>query len=44
VLADCCGRVIDLASAASVPAGDELVGDTRRGEDTRNAFRRAHRR
>jgi acetoin utilization deacetylase AcuC-like enzyme len=43
-LADCCQRVIELASAASIRDAGEVAGDTRRGEETRNAFRRAHRR
>lgn len=41
-LADCCQRVIDLASAdAPLPPGD-MAGDTRRGHDTLREFRQAH--
>ncbi len=43
-LAECCQSVIDLASAASLPPAKDVQGDTRRGEDTLDAFRRAHRR
>ena len=42
-LAECCQAVIDAASASAVPAVAELSGDTRRGEETIDAFRRAHR-
>jgi acetoin utilization deacetylase AcuC-like enzyme len=43
-LAECCQAVIDLASAANLPEVKDMQGDTRRGEDTIAAFRRAHRR
>jgi acetoin utilization deacetylase AcuC-like enzyme len=44
-LAECCQRVIDLAAGEGVrPAVPDIEGDTRRGEDARTAFRRAHRR
>lgn len=43
-LADCCQRVIDLAGAENVRQPPALEGNTRRGEETRDAFRRAHRR
>jgi acetoin utilization deacetylase AcuC-like enzyme len=38
-LAECCQRVIDLASAESLPAPSEHTGDVRRGEETLRAFR-----
>ena len=43
-LAECCQAVINLASAESLPTVSEPEGDTRRGDDTIAAFRRAHRR
>ena len=42
-LAECCQDVVDLASESSVSAVHEVHGDTRRGEETLAAFRRAHR-
>ena len=38
-LAECCQRVIDLASATSVSRPTETSGDTRRGHDTIREFR-----
>jgi acetoin utilization deacetylase AcuC-like enzyme len=38
-LAECCQRVIDLASAESLPAPAAHTGDMRRGEETLRAFR-----
>jgi acetoin utilization deacetylase AcuC-like enzyme len=43
-LAECCQTVIEVASAGSVRPPADAEGDTRRGEDTVAAFRRAHRR
>jgi acetoin utilization deacetylase AcuC-like enzyme len=43
-LTECSQRVIHLAAAETIPAPSEATGDTRRGEDTLAAFRRAHRR
>jgi acetoin utilization deacetylase AcuC-like enzyme len=42
-LADCCQRVIDLASATTRQASVDAAGDSRRGQETLAAFRRAHR-
>jgi acetoin utilization deacetylase AcuC-like enzyme len=43
-LSECSQRIIDLASAETLPPPGDTVGDTRRGEDTLGAFRRSHRR
>lgn len=42
-LADCCQRVIDLASADNVDVPVEPAGDTRRGHETLHEFRRSRR-
>jgi acetoin utilization deacetylase AcuC-like enzyme len=42
-LAACCQNVVDLAAAEDLPSVIEAAGDIRRGEETRDAFRRAHR-
>ena len=41
-LAECCQRVIDLASAEPAPQPAERTGDNRRGHETIRDFRRAH--
>jgi len=41
-LAECCQRVIDLASAEPALQPAERTGDTRRGHETIRDFRRAH--
>lgn len=43
-LAECCQRVIDIASAATLPTPQGSYGDTRRGQETLRDFRAAHRR
>jgi acetoin utilization deacetylase AcuC-like enzyme len=43
-LAECCQRVIDLASAESVSMPVETPGDSRRGQDTLAGYRTAKRR
>lgn len=43
-LGECCQHIIDVAAGDPVPAVSDLAGETRRGDETLAAFRRAHRR